>query len=266
MQLENKITQQQLKDRELFNKIAEDYAGKDTVQSTAIVRKHRLIKCLGFLLEKKENIGTLFEIGCGVGAPSWHLDGLYDKYVGIDHSAALIKQAELRKKSSKVSFIAADLLNLKISLKADVIFADGVLHHITDLDMLMKSLKTVAAPGAYFVAREPHSMNPIVQFMRWTRKKIDPSYSKDQCFFKPSRLIDLLAKHDFEEISYKYIGFLSTPFGEVILKPQWLFLRLAKLTILIDSVFDNILPQFLKFLSWNMVVMAKFPKTTESCE
>jgi len=257
---QNKTEAAQSKDHELFDRIAHDYAKKDRVQSTAMVRKHRLMTCLDFLPDKKKNLGTIVEIGCGVGAPSWHLEGHYDKYVGIDYSEELIKQAELQKTSKRVTFIVADVLNLNINLKGNLIFADGVLHHIPDLDTLMKSLKSVAIPSAYFVAREPHRVNPIVRFLRWTRKKVDASYSKEQRFFKPSELVDLLKRNNFEDISYKYIGFFSTPFGEVILKPQWFFSKISKLVIFVDSLLDKILPNSLKFMSWDVVVRAKFPQ------
>jgi len=259
--LDCKADAQQSKDHELFDRIAQDYVKKDVVQSTAIVRKHRLITCMDFLPDKKKNLGTIIEIGCGVGAPSWHLEGYYDRYIGIDYSEELIKQAKLQKTSDRVTFIVADVLNLNMNLKGNLIFADGVLHHIPDLDTLMKSLKGVAMPGAYFVAREPHRMNPVVQFLRWIRKKVDASYSKEQRFFKPSELVDLLKRNNFEDISYKFIGFFSTPLGEVVLKPQWFFLRVSKLAILVDSLFDKILPNFLKFISWDVVVRAKFPQT-----
>lgn len=258
---QNKVEPEQLKNHELFDRIAHDYAKKDIVQSTAVVRKHKLITCLDFLLDRKKNLGTILEIGCGIGAPSWHLESYYDKYIGIDYSDELIKQAKLQKRSDKVTFILADLLNLNVNLRADLIFADGVLHHIPDLDTLMKSLKSVAMPGGYFVVREPHRMNPIVRSLRWIRKKVDASYSKDQYFFKPSELVNLLKRHNFEDISYKFIGFFSTPFGEVILRPQWFFLRISKLAILVDSLLDKILPNFLKFMSWDVIVRAKFPQT-----
>ncbi len=247
------------KDRELFDKVAEDYARKDVVRSTAVVRRHKLVKCLEFLLKTRDSVGTILEIGCGVGAPSWHLEGFYDKYVGVDYSEKIIEQAQLHKVNENVRFIAADLLNLNIDVRADLVFADGVLHHISDLDKLMESLKSVAMPGAYFVAREPHRLNPIVRLLRWTRKRLDSSYSREQQFFKPAELVNLFEGHGFADISYEFMGFFSTPFGEVILKPEWLFAGVSRTAILIDSVLDKILPRFLKFMSWDVVVKARFP-------
>lgn len=250
----------QSKDHELFNRIAGDYARKDVVQSTAVVRKHKLIKSVDFLLSEEKGLGTILDIGCGVGAPSWFLEGHYDTYIGIDCSEKLIEQAELHKKSSSVRFVVADLTNMEIDANADVVLAVGVLHHITELDAVMTSIKNVAKPGAYFVAIEPHRMNPFVQLLRRIRKRIDSSYSEEQRFFKPSELVDLLEKNGFEDISYKFHGFISTPFGEVILKPQWLFSRISQAAVFFDSVLDRILPTFLKFMSWNVIIRARFPK------
>ena len=256
-----KMESRQSKDHRLFNRIAGDYARKDVVQSTAFVRKHRLIKSVDFLLNEEKSLGTILDIGCGVGAPSWFLEGHYDTYIGIDRSEKLIEQAELHKKSSSVRFVVADLTNMEIDANADVVLAVGVLHHITELDAVMTSIKGVAKPGAYFVAFEPHCMNPIAQLLRRIRKNIDTPYSEDQRFFKPSELVDLLERNGFEDISYQFHGFVSTPFGEVILRPQWLFSRISKAAVFIDSMLDKILPNSLKFLSWSIIVRAKFPRT-----
>lgn len=250
----------QAKNHELFDRIAGDYAKKDVVRSTAVVRKHKLLKSVDFLLGSEKGLGTIIDIGCGVGAPSWFLDGHYDTYIGIDYSEKLIEQAELQKRSDKASFVAVDLTNMQLDVEADVVLAVGVLHHITELDAVMTSIKGIAKPGAYFVAIEPHRMNPIAQLMRGVRKKVDTSYSEDQCFFKPSELVDLLERNGFEDISYKFNGFISTPFGEVILNPQWLFSRISQMAVFIDSVLDKILPGFLKFMSWNVIIRAKFPQ------
>jgi len=257
------MEQRQAADQQLFDNIAKNYAKKDLVKSTAIVRKHKLVTALDFLLSTGKSLGTVLDIGCGVGAPGWHLEELYDKYIGLDHSEKLIEQAELYKKNDRSHFIVGDVINLDTETtgeKADLVLAVGVLHHLTDPDALMKSLKTVAKPGAHFVAIEPHRMNPFVQFLRMIRKKIDSSYSSDQYFFKPVELIDLLQRNGLEETSYKYHGFFATPFGEVILKPQWLFANIAKLTVSIDSFLDKVLPQFIKRMSWCVIVRATFPK------
>jgi SAM-dependent methyltransferase len=257
------MEQRQAADQKLFDNIAQSYAKKDLVESTAIVRQHKLITALDFLLSTGQSLGTIIDIGCGVGAPGWHLDKLYDKYIGLDHSAKLVEQANLYKKNDRSQFFTADILNLDaetIASKADLVLAVGVLHHLTDPDVLMKSLKNVAKPGAHFVAIEPHRMNPFVQLLRAIRKKVDSSYSSDQCFFKPAELMSLLQRNGLENASYKYHGFFATPFGEVILKPQWLFTNISKLTVSIDSSLDKILPRCLKRMSWCVIVRATFPK------
>lgn len=255
----------QAADRELFNTIAGDYAQKDIVKSTATVRKYKLFSALDFLLKTENSFGTILDIGCGVGAPSWFLEGTYDKYIGLDHSEKLIEYARSKKTSDKADFMVADLMNLdpqKVGVQADLILAVGVLHHVEKPDVLIESAKKVAGPGAYFVAIEPHRMNPFIQCLREIRKKIDHSYSSDQYYFKPSELVNLLNKNGLRAVSYKYHGFFSTPFGEVILRPQWIFAKLAKLTVMIDSVLDRILPGFLKVMSWSVIVRAEFPNNT----
>lgn len=257
------MQQRQAEDQKLFDTIAKDYAKKDLVESTAVVRKYKLVTALAHLLSTGKNLGTVLDIGCGAGAPAWYLDSLYNKYIGLDYSEKLIEQARLFKKNDKSHFIAADVTGLDentIDPKADLVLAVGVLHHLTNPDALMKSLKKAAKPGAHFVAIEPHRMNPLVQMLRAIRKKVDSSYSSDQCFFKPAELIDLLQRNGIENVSYKYHGFFATPFGEVILKPQWLFANVSRLTVSIDSLLDKILPRCMKRMSWCVIVRATFPE------
>lgn len=257
------MEQRQAADRQLFDAISKNYAKKDLIESTSIVRKYKLMTALEFLLAGNKSLGTVLDIGCGAGAPGWYLEGFYDEYIGVDHSEKLIEQADMYKRNDRSRFIATDVTGINedvIGARADLVLAVGVLHHLTDPDALMRTLTKVAKPGSHFVAIEPHRMNPVVQVLRWFRKKVDSSYSSDQCFFKPRELIELLEKNGLENASYKYHGFLSTPFGEVILKPQWLFSNISKLTVSIDSFLDKILPRFLKAMSWCVIVQGTFPE------
>jgi SAM-dependent methyltransferase len=251
-------------DKGLFDKIAEKYARKDIIESSSGPRRYQLAFAVGPIFKKIPHINTIVEIACGFGASSKYLSGNYEKYIGIDYSEKLIEKArEFYRDNSKAEFIAANIKDIITSQiyprSADIILAVGALHHMTDLDEVMKSLANMTNPGAYFIAIEPNRANPIIQAMRWIWARINPSYSKDQVFFSKRELRDLLVRHNFQNIELEYQGFFSPPFAQVIISPQFISVPLSKIAIFLDKIFDRFLPGFLKFLSWTIVVRAEFP-------
>lgn len=248
----------ELKDRSLFNSIASDYSKKDTTESTSIVRRFELVSCIKESLGQKNNIGRIVEIGCGIGAPAQYLHGMYDEYIGLDYSDEFVDIAKkLHADKDNVSFICQNIKDCNLDDSADVVLAVGVLHHIDDIDIALQAITKILKPGGIFIAIEPQSANPIISFTRWVRKKIDSSYSSDQIFFKKQELETLFSRNGFLDIGFAYKGFLSPPFGEVIMKPEALFVRLNRLLIFLDKTLDKILPKSLKFISWGCVISGK---------
>lgn len=252
------------KDLLLFNRIAKSYAEKDIVKSSSCPRKYQLMFLVEPVLKKLLHIDTIVEIACGLGASSKYLAGNYRNYVGIDYSERLIEKARLFSKDNKrVKFIAANVKNIPADqIQAhcgDVILAVGALHHMTELDLVMKSLQGLAKPGAYFLAIEPSCGNPIVQAMRWIRGRVDASYSKEQKFFSKKELRQLLEASKLRDVEIVYQGFFTPPFAQIILHPQIISVPLSKLAVLLDKTLDKILPNSLKFLSWNIAIRARFP-------
>jgi SAM-dependent methyltransferase len=259
-QSENTITE--LQDRELFDRIAANYARKDTVGSTSHARQYQLICAVAPVLKEQGKVRLLFEMACGVGASAKYLRGRYDRYIGIDYSEKLIEAARIfNKDNPQAEFITANIKDADIgSDKADIILAVGALHHMIDIPKVMTSLKKIAKPGAFFVAIEPQRGNPAVQFLRRTRTKIDKSYSEKQLYFSRQELINMMADNGMTDIETEYQGYFSPPFAQVILKPQFVFIPMSGAAVLIDKAFDKILPGFLRIFSWNIMLRCRFPE------
>lgn len=162
MNLETSDQLRQAKDQQLFNQIASQYAQKDIVPSTAVVRKNELETCLRYALASHTarsfsgspaKLGTLLEIGCGVGAPSWHLRGLYQEYIGVDYSDKLVEIGRKLAVGPEARFYVSDVKKLDLPVKADTVLSLGVLHHMTELPKVMEALKRVGKPGALLVAK-----------------------------------------------------------------------------------------------------------------
>ena len=248
-------------DQELFESIAEKYAHKDYTKSSSIARKYQLMFAVMPVLKKLKSEITIVDIACGIGAPAKYLKGFYHSYIGIDYSVEMIKIAQsLYPDDKDVRFIASNIKDVKeLEVKADLILAVGALHHMTEIDIVMESLKRIAGPGAYFVALEPQRGNPIVQLLRWLRGKIDRSYSESQRYFNRKELYDLMVENGMIDIETAFQGYLSPPLAQVVFQPQFLFAPLSSMIIWVDKFLDLCLPNFLRIFSWNIVVRCRFP-------
>jgi SAM-dependent methyltransferase len=250
----------ELADQSLFDTIAEQYARKDSIASSSLARRSQLLSAIRPVLDDQPNLGSVVEIGCGVGAPARYLMGRYERYIGIDQSEEMIEVARLFNRGNpNAKFLVnnARAPDLEPNV-ADTILSSGALHHMTELDEVMESLVRIARPGAYLVVIEPQNGNPLLQLMRWARGKIDPSYSSDQIYFSEQDLTDLFRGHGIGELLIDFQGFLSTPFAQVVLFPQALSTPLSRAASRIDPWLANSLPGPLKRLSFNIVMIGRF--------
>jgi SAM-dependent methyltransferase len=248
------------RDRRLFDSIASAYGRKDVIPVSRIPREAMLMEALRPLLADGKNLGRILDIGCGVGAPAKFLHGSYSGYRGVDHSEKLIAAArDFNKENSRAQFLAADIGDVPDDWGgADLVLSLGALHHIADLDTVMGRLTELARPGGFLVVVEPQRGNPLIQVMRWVRCRLDPAYSRDQVFFSVRELLDLFGRHGVGDPSVQYVGFFSTPFAEVILRPAWLFLPLSRLATSVDRWLGRHLPSWLGWLSFKVVVRGRF--------
>jgi len=244
-----------MKDKELFNKIANHYAEKDFYPVSREVRKFQIDSLMELidpvLLEKK--FDKVIEIGCGNGANSVYLSNYYNRYYGMDFSEELIKIANHSYGNKKTDFFCCDIKDLDKNKKYDLIICVGVLHHLPDLKEYLKNISEIGHKGSIYAFLEPLAENPIIQFLRYIRKKIDSTYSKSQVFFKISELQKAFSETGFEINKINYTGYFTPPFAEVILKPLFFFYPTVKILILLDRLIQNKIPN--KF-SWDIAFIA----------
>ena len=82
---------QEIADRKLFERIADSYSQKDLIASTRLARRAIVRRAVRPVLEEANTLGVVVDIGCGIGAQADYLDGNFERYLGIDYAAALIK-------------------------------------------------------------------------------------------------------------------------------------------------------------------------------
>lgn len=247
-------------DRDLFDHIARRYARKDVVASSSLARKSQLLAAIKPLLDESPNLGTVVDIGCGVGAPARYLAGHYERYIGVDQSEEMIRAAAMFNRGNpKAEFIVESVKSRDLPQNvADVILSDGALHHITELDDAMDSLARIAKPSAFLVVREPQNGNPFLQAMRWMRGIVDSSYSREQIFFSEGSLRELFSNHGITDLLVEFQGFLTPPFAQVVMHPQALVVPLSRMAISVDRCLNVHLPAPLRKLSFNIVVIGRF--------
>jgi ubiquinone/menaquinone biosynthesis C-methylase UbiE len=249
------------RDQALFDKIAAQYARKDIALSSALARKNQLLTTLGSLLVENTRWDTIVDIGCGVGAPASYLDGRYQRYIGIDQSTDMINAAAIFNRDfTRASFLADNIKETQLAdNSADLILSIGALHHMTELDKVMESLVAIAKPGAMLFVIEPQNANTLIQLMRWARGYIDKGYSREQIFFSEADLIELLTKHGIDNLQVTYFGYITPPFTQVIIPPQTISVPACRMAIHIDNWLYTHLRGPLQKLSFNIVLIGRFP-------
>ena len=247
-------------DRELFNNIADDYAKKDIIKSTSLARKAITLRAVKKIISENNTLGTVLDVGCGAGTQAFHLKGLYNHYIGVDYAEKLIEVGrKITKNLDNVTLIDSNIKDINLEDKSvDTILIVGGLHHMTDFDEIFRVFKKVAKPGANLVAIEPQRENPLIQLLRKIRMKINPGYSSDQKFFTKKEMYEILHNLNVKNPEVEYTSFLTQPFAQVVLKPQFFFIPLVRVIISLENFIEKILPKKLGKLSWCINVYCKF--------
>lgn len=251
----------EIRDRQLFDSIALNYARKDTYPVSSLARKFQL-ECLIRLAMKsrqdESNFHHILELGCGPGAGASYLKEYYRFYTGIDYAERFIKYARESYGSEKVSFLCSNIKSLEQSMlnhgAPDLIFGVGVLHHCTELPLILEKISRLGNENTIYAFIEPYSGNALIELMRFVRKKIDRKYSEDQISFSKQETENLFTGSDLKLVSIANQGFFTPPFAQVIFRPSWLFLPLVRLAIDLDQFIQR---NFNNSLAWNIMFVAK---------
>ena len=230
---------------------------RDFYEPSKICRKAIVKKALE--RAKIKNKVNILEIGCGIAATAVYLDGYYKNYIGIDISKEMIEIGkEINRNNKKVKLIVGDAFNPKIKKGfPDIIFFDGVLHHIDDVKGLLKKLKLIAHKNTIFVAREPHNGNLLFQLLRRIRMLVDKSYSSDQVFFSEIEIKNIFKDAGLSNINFEYQDYLTPIIAQVPMKPEFIFIKVAKFFIKLENFLEKFLPAYFKKFTWNFSIDAK---------
>jgi 2-polyprenyl-3-methyl-5-hydroxy-6-metoxy-1,4-benzoquinol methylase len=240
------------RDRALFDRIAESYARKDLFPASAEARRMRLEQTLGHKALSADI--DVLEVGCGAGYAAQYLSGHYRSYTGIDYSEELIRYAKAKNSVPGASFEAADLYSYDPGRQFDVVYMIGVLHHMTDMPAALQKLVQLVRPGGVVAANEPQPSNPIIHALRKLRVMLDSSYSAEQVELTADEAKKLFRDAGLADVTSIPQGFCSTPFAEVVLKPNFVFKPLSSVACYIDEKLERSGKHLLQNWSWNLIV------------
>lgn len=252
-------TQHESADRSLFDRIAGQYCRKDLSPACRIARRHRLMRTVAGV--GLTSVSSILEAGCGAGFSARYLRGLYEHFAGIDYSQQLIDCARHYNGGDNVVFEAANIRTFQTERRFDVILMVGVLHHLDDMPGAMARLVGLLRPGGWLVANEPSAANPLIRLARAVRKRLDRAYSDEQLQLSAGQLRELFTSAGLTDVRICPQGLLSTPFAEVILRPQVLMAPLSAAACAIDTALETVLGRLLRPLCWNLIAAGRKPAT-----
>lgn len=128
--------------------------------------ERRLLLIKSFL-ESAE--GRVLDFGCGTGSSVTHFATIFPdkKFLGLDTDKKFIEYARQKYPRDNVEF-TYDTIDL-VKGPFGFIYSIDVLHHIEDVDKIIKKIYEILGPGSKWMVIEPNIWNPKVflnQFLK----------------------------------------------------------------------------------------------------
>jgi 2-polyprenyl-3-methyl-5-hydroxy-6-metoxy-1,4-benzoquinol methylase len=114
----------------------------------------------------------VLDVGCGMGENAILLALAGAEVTGVDVSPRSIEVAERRARASGLPrlprFVCAPIESADLPERSfDVVWADGLLHHVLpELDLVLARLRILARPGARVMLSEPVNRIPALRALR----------------------------------------------------------------------------------------------------
>jgi SAM-dependent methyltransferase len=139
----------------------------------------------------------VLDLGCGFGwFCRWARQQGAAHVVGIDISEKMLAQARAATEDSLITYVRADMENLKLSARSlDLVYSSLALHYVENLSRLLSQVYCALVPGGGLVFSVEH---PIFSATVWSEWLPDPAGRKlwpiDRYLDEGPRSTDWLAK------------------------------------------------------------------------
>jgi SAM-dependent methyltransferase len=245
------------RDQAHFDQVAIEYCRKDLAPASRRARRHRLLRTFAALPRLVRP--KVLEAGCGGGFSATYLRSQVGSYQGLDYSEKLIELARRINAGPDDHFEVADVMAFTPPAPVDVVFMIGVLHHMPDVAGALRRMAGWLRPGGWLVANEPQPGNPLVQWARRLRKRVDAEYSDEQEELSSIALEQAFGSAGLENVRIIPQGLLSTPFAEVVLAPRWLADCGSAAACLLDLLLECAPRSLLVHCTWNLIAAGQRP-------
>lgn len=240
-----------------FTKTPREYLRKVYNDKSAECRYSHRNQMLGSVAQKR-----VLDLGCGDGFASMEAlrKGAYVTAVDISPKSidCLIAAARKERLECNLTAVVMDAHKLSFSDNCfDVVFGNGILHHLIDLHSALEEIKRVLKPSGYAVFMEPLGMNPILVLFR---KMTPKCRTVDE---QPFRMQELsMVKNTFPETEFCFFD-CTTLFAKVfsLMKLGKLASTMEKYLVLLDDILlrrKSVFPfTFFQKMSWMVVLKMK---------
>ncbi|MDI6708718.1 MAG: methyltransferase domain-containing protein [Candidatus Thermoplasmatota archaeon] len=204
------------------------------------------------IIEKYIKGKEVLDIGC-VGDPkdlfsqewSWFHDkirGAAKQVVGIDVNKELI--AELKDKGYNIHYGNAEDPNLSLGRKFDVVVAGELIEHLSNQGIFLENVKKHLRENGILIISTPNAREIAYPLKRLIKGSANeemciPAVRSHLGYHTLTTLTNLLRRHGFSVIEYKYVNLELTTFGGRVL---------------------NFITKFIKDFSNTIVVVAQLAK------
>lgn len=146
----------------------DNYDRRDPEGHAFAVRRRRVAALLD-----RATAGPVLDLGCGPGVMADEARRRGWRYVGLDASPAMIREAVTRHRAlDDVRFVVGDVTALPFdAAQFRVVVCMGVLEYLADAEPAVREMRRVAGAGALVVMTLPNGASP---YRRWTRRVYAP--------------------------------------------------------------------------------------------
>ncbi len=201
--------------------------------------EHQLeFKLVNKLLKKYSTNGkSICDAGCGFGRLFESYCHLFSEYHLVDYAKNLLKQAkDIYGMKKNIHFYKQSLYELNISKKADAIISIRTLHHLEDVDQLIKKLYDNLNEGGCLILDIPnhyHIKNKIKRPFSIKKNKI--KVSAGYFNYNPQFIIEKIQDSGFNIVDKRQVGLFRVGFIKQIFPPSMLISFEGILNMLLSS-------------------------------
>lgn len=174
---------------------AEQSAGQSDDAIHALVRR--------VLASKGEHYGHAFDLGCGKGHAAHSLEGMYERYTGVD-----VVQYAGFPRSANVSFAQANLDHARLPLAdgvANLLVSIETIEHLENPRGLVREMARIVRPGGRIVLTTPNQLSLTSKIFFLTRHQFHAFQEAPGLY--PSH-ITALVEEDLRRIAHE-CGFID---------------------------------------------------------